>query len=250
LRVAGSTSSHSGRQAKKYWTTAIDVIALATYPMNQWSALAPSPAPTRRSCAERERSAIEGRFARAGGSHPTRRGVVSTVSSCTRREPVDVTDKKSTRIALSQITTLEQALDQAPARNTTEVSKARAIAILAPKLHALRAKGYAWRDVAAWLTEHGVSVTTPALQRYLRTAKPSLRREKGGAASRRSSASEEGGAPLQAATSPSTRVQAAVSPQPASRPATAPVQGTAESSARPQPPTRSGFVVRPDTKDI
>lgn len=148
-----------------------------------------------------------------------------------------MTDKKTTRIALSQITTLEQALDQVPARNATEISKARAIAILAPKLHALRAKGYAWRDVAAWLTEHGVSVTTPALQRYLRTAKPAApTRDKRRAASGRSNVSGEAGTTTQGA----TRVQAAVAPPPAPRSASIPVQGGTEPSTKPQPPIRSG----------
>jgi hypothetical protein len=83
-----------------------------------------------------------------------------------------VTDKPSTKIALSEIATLEHLIDQAPARSASEVSKRRAIGILAPKLYELRAKGYAWRDVAAWLTEHGLAVTVPALQRYLRGVKP------------------------------------------------------------------------------
>jgi hypothetical protein len=82
-----------------------------------------------------------------------------------------MTASKSTNIALSQIAILEQALDEVPARNATEVGKAKAIGILAPKIHALRAKGYAWREVAAWLTEHGVAVTVPALQRHLRGEK-------------------------------------------------------------------------------
>jgi hypothetical protein len=162
---------------------------------------------------------------------------------------VDVTEKKASRIALSQITTLEQALDQAPARNATEVSKARAIAILAPKLHALRAKGYAWRDVAAWLTEHGVLVTTPALQRYLRTAKPSgPGRDKRRAASSRSDASGVAGTATQVPPLPSTGVQAGLAPSQAPRSASTPVQGSTDLSSRPS--TRSGFVVRPDTKDI
>jgi hypothetical protein len=83
-----------------------------------------------------------------------------------------VTDKHSTKIALSEIATLEHLIDQAPARSASEVSKRRAISILAPKLYELRGKGYAWRDVATWLTEHGLAVTVPALQRYLRGVKP------------------------------------------------------------------------------
>jgi integrase len=82
-----------------------------------------------------------------------------------------VTDKNHTKIALSQIATLEQLIDKAPARSASEVSKRRAIGILAPKLYELRSKGYRWRDVAAWLTENGLAVTVPALQRHLRGVK-------------------------------------------------------------------------------
>jgi hypothetical protein len=83
-----------------------------------------------------------------------------------------VTDKNQTKVPLSQLSTLEQLIDKAPARSASEVSKRRAIAILAPKIYELRSKGYGWRDVAAWLTENGLAVTVPALQRYLRAAKP------------------------------------------------------------------------------
>lgn len=155
-------------------------------------------------------------------------------------------DKKATRVALSQIASLEQELDQTPARNATEVSKGHAIAILAPKLHALRAKGYAWRDIAAWLTEHGVSVSTPALQRYLRTAKPSLKREKGGGGSRLGSALEQRSSTAHASTSPSTRAhgtQTTGSVPP-------PVRTPTDANTRGQQPTPDGFVVRPDRREI
>jgi hypothetical protein len=102
-------------------------------------------------------------------------------------------DNKSSTIALSQIATLEQALDEAPARSTTEVGKGKAIGILAPKLYALRAKGYTWRDVAAWLTDHDVAVTPAALQRYLREGKiAAAKRDKVGAKTRREGASRDG----------------------------------------------------------
>jgi hypothetical protein len=82
-------------------------------------------------------------------------------------------DKSNTKIPLSELATIEQLLDQTPAHKATEVSKRRAIGILAPKLYGLRDKGYTWRTIAAWLTDHGLAVTVPALQRYLRSAQPS-----------------------------------------------------------------------------
>ena len=99
-----------------------------------------------------------------------------------------MTDAKHGKITVSQIAILEQALDEAPTRNTTDVGKGKAICMLAPKLYSLRAKGYAWRDIAAWLTERGVVVTATTLQRYLREEKRAAgRRDKVRATSRRSS---------------------------------------------------------------
>lgn len=83
-----------------------------------------------------------------------------------------MTDKNQTKVPLSQTLYLQQLIDKGPARCASEVSKRRAIAILAPKLYELRSKGYGWRDVAAWLTENGLAVTVPALLRYLRAAEP------------------------------------------------------------------------------
>lgn len=156
-----------------------------------------------------------------------------------------MTTSKSTNIALSQIAILEQALDEAPSRNATEVGKAKAIGMLAPKIHALRAKGYAWREVAAWLTEHGIAVTVPALQRHLRGAKTiENNRDKAGAKSRRASSS-----------SAVTHESAIAQPLPASQrqepkgasPAAPSPTPTARTPAR---STYGSFVPRPDTKNI
>jgi len=156
-----------------------------------------------------------------------------------------LTASKSTNIALSQIAILEQALDEVPARNATEVGKAKAIGILAPKIHALRAKGYAWREVAAWLTEHGVAVTVPALQRHLRGAKTmQSNRDKAGAKSRRASSS-----------SAVTHESAIAQPRPASQQQepkrASPAAQSPDPAARtPARSTYGSFVPRPDTKNI
>jgi hypothetical protein len=86
-------------------------------------------------------------------------------------EHVNVADKLGTKITLSEVASLQQAIEQAPTKSPTEVSKRQAIGLLAPKLYEMRAKGYAWRDVAALLSEHGLTVTVSALQRHLRAAK-------------------------------------------------------------------------------
>ena len=78
-----------------------------------------------------------------------------------------MTDTQPTKIALSDVETLRQLLDEVPAHCATTVSKQQAIAMLAPRLHAMRAKGYTWRAIAAWLMDHGLSVSQHALERYL-----------------------------------------------------------------------------------
>jgi hypothetical protein len=82
-----------------------------------------------------------------------------------------VPPKPSAKIPLSEIAKLEHLIDQEPAREPSEVSKRQAVVMLAPKLHELRHKGYAWCDVAAWLSGHGLTMTAAALQRHLRGVK-------------------------------------------------------------------------------
>ena len=74
----------------------------------------------------------------------------------------------TTKIAVSDLDTLDQLLDEVPVHRDTSVSKQRAIGILAPKLYAMRAKGYSWGDIAAGLVDHGLTITRVALQGYLR----------------------------------------------------------------------------------
>jgi hypothetical protein len=155
-----------------------------------------------------------------------------------------MTDGKNGKITLSQIAILEQALDEAPTRSTTDVGKAKAISILAPKLHALRGKGYAWREIAAWLTERGVVVTAVSLQRYLREEKlAATRRDKVRPTSRRSGPARD--VTPTTTSSPVAAVSAnASTPQPGPRtpPHAAPVP------AGSRPPHPSSFVPRPDSE--
>jgi hypothetical protein len=161
-----------------------------------------------------------------------------------------VTDKPSTKIALSEIATLEHLIDQAPARSASEVSKRRAIGILAPKLYELRAKGYAWREVAAWLTEHGLAVTAPALQRYLRGVKPPATsgnpsRSTGG----RTKASRD--ERTASRISPPALVQVPViSGRQMNAASVAAIGPQAKAPAPEQGKRRSEFVPRPDSEDI
>jgi hypothetical protein len=163
-----------------------------------------------------------------------------------------VADTHSTKIALSDIANLEQLIDQAPARQATDVSKRRAIGILAPKLYELRGKGYAWREVAAWLTEHGLTVTVPALQRYLRGVRPpAINGATGRPTAARSTASRDGKAVPRSPPASSVDTTA-ISPGRGQRNVPPVGPPAAEGTARiPRPELRrSEFVPRPDTKDI
>jgi hypothetical protein len=156
-------------------------------------------------------------------------------------------DNKSTTIALSQIATLEQALDEAPARNATEVGKGKAIGLLAPKLYALRAKGYTWREVAAWLTDHDMAVTPATLQRYLREGKiAAAKRDKVDAKTRREGAARD------VAAGTATVDSKGVPPQPRPSSAAPSMQApNAGAAATARPAYASGkFIPRPDTENI
>jgi hypothetical protein len=84
--------------------------------------------------------------------------------------------KHSAKIPLSEVSKLEQLIDQEPAREQSAVSRRQAVAMLAPKLYEMRRKGYAWSDVAAWLSEHGLTMSAAALQRHLRSVKDATAR--------------------------------------------------------------------------
>jgi hypothetical protein len=86
-----------------------------------------------------------------------------------------VADDVGPKIALSEISNLQQLINQAPARSATEVSKRQAIAMLAPNIFELRAKGYAWRDVAAWLTDLETFAECAVLRAKTRTIRPAQR---------------------------------------------------------------------------
>ena len=163
-----------------------------------------------------------------------------------------VTDKPSTKIALSEIATLEHLIDQAPARSASEVSKRRAISILAPKLYELRGKGYAWRDVATWLTEHGLAVTVPALQRYLRGVKPpAATGDSGRSRGARSKASRNGEAGSRISPAASVDVPVVSPGREMNTAASTAARGPqAKAPAAEQGKRRSEFVPRPDSEDI
>lgn len=159
-----------------------------------------------------------------------------------------MTTKPSTKIAVSELDKLGHLLDQIPPHHETAISKQKAIALLAPKLHAMRAKGYSWNDVAAWLMDNGLSVTRVALQGYLRRTGRVEARARPGAARKprqRIPGSPASGSPPLAGAPP-----VSTSP-PAPAAAHAPQRIKDDIERRYDPSARrSQFNVRPDTENI
>ena len=96
-----------------------------------------------------------------------------------------MTPKKRCKISVSELRNIARSLDALPPHRDTSVSKQKAIALLAPELHAMRSKGYSWSAIAALLTSNGVPVSAVALQSYLwrarvadETVRPASRRKR------------------------------------------------------------------------
>jgi hypothetical protein len=157
-----------------------------------------------------------------------------------------VQPKHSAKIPLSEIAKLEHLIDQEPALAPSEVSKRQAVAMLAPKLYEMRRKGYAWRDVAAWLSGHGLTMTAAALQRHLRGVKDASVR---GGSRARSKGPGDGKADASPALAASTLAPAAPSAPP---PKVSPPLGPppVEPKARDLEPPKgaSSLTVRPDRR--
>jgi hypothetical protein len=159
-----------------------------------------------------------------------------------------VPPKHSAKIPLSEIANLEHLIDQEPARAPSEVSRRQAVAMLAPKLYEMRHKGYAWRDVAAWLSGHGLTMTTAALQRHLRGVKDESVR--GGTRGRAKGPADgkAGASSALSATTPAPDAPAAAPPKASPPPGPLPVEPNARDME--QPKGAAGFAVRPDRRII
>ncbi|MGO9834104.1 MAG: hypothetical protein ACLP1X_07815 [Polyangiaceae bacterium] len=156
--------------------------------------------------------------------------------------------KHSAKIPLSEVAKLEDLIEQEPARAPSEVSKRQAVAMLAPKLYEMRRKGYAWRDVAAWLSGHGLTMTAAALQRHLRGVKDASVR---GGARARGKGPGDGKAdasPALAASTPAAAAATAPPPKVSPAPGLPPVEPKARDFESPK--GASSFTVRPDRRII
>jgi hypothetical protein len=155
-----------------------------------------------------------------------------------------VPPKHSAKIPLSEVAKLEQLIDQEPARAPSEVSKRQAVAMLAPKLYEMRRKGYAWRDVAAWLSGNGLPMSAAALQRHLRDVKDTSVR---GGSRGRGKGPGDGKADISSAPAPATPGPVA---QTAPLPKGTPPLGEPKTRELEPPKGASSFTVRPDRKII
>jgi len=75
------------------------------------------------------------------------------------------------RIPMVAIDKIQRELQDAPECPVEEVSKVRAVRLLAPQICAMQSKGYSLVAIAAMLSERGLAVTAPALKSYLNVAK-------------------------------------------------------------------------------
>jgi len=163
----------------------------------------------------------------------------------TREAPL--ADRQHAKISSSQVENISKKLDAIEAPGDSALSKQKAIAVLAPKLHAMRAKGYTWTAISAWLKDNGLDVTSVALQGYLRRARVEAKKNRaavGRKAGAQKPADQASSAPpsTTAPTSASTPRNATAGPGSEKQPA--------ERAAQP-PRVRYGtFVPREDTKDI
>jgi hypothetical protein len=159
------------------------------------------------------------------------------------------------KIAFAEIEKLERLLDDTPAHRADALSKREAVIRLAPRLHELHARGYSWRAVAQWLTDHGLAVTHSMLGGYLRrvpdpTARAPARRLKARHAVAARGASM---VTVEPASPPRDSMLAEVPPLPGSHSLAAPakqapvrlVPAGSQAGSR-----RSDFAVRPDSEDI
>ena len=120
--------------------------------------------------------------------------------------------------------------------------------MLAPKLYEMRRKGYAWSDVAAWLSGHGLTMTATALQRHLRGVKDASLRVGSRVRGKGPSDGKAGASPAPAASTPAAATPTA--PPPKVSPPLGPPPVEPKAPDLEPPKGAPSFTVRPDRKSI
>jgi hypothetical protein len=159
-------------------------------------------------------------------------------------------------IAMATIKDIQRLLEDSPARESSEVSKVQALRLLAPQILLMQSKGYSAAHIAGLLSERGVVVTAATLKSHLSRfktaeAQEALRAKPAKRTNRETTlpaTSSRAVAPPMP-TAPAT-VATTAAPSPPSKEATEPAKRPAPSTVPDLTPRRSGFTVRPDTKDI
>ena len=179
------------------------------------------------------------------------------VSKAPRRIPTK-------KIELSAVAEIQASLRHAPPRPQTHVRYAKAIELMASDIHAMRARGYGWNDIAAMLADMGLQLSATTIQEYVRRVGGNAPEASTGRKRRRGE-----GVRATSTSTPRERSQASVahvaqdtpnalgtsSPPPrptASTPVAKPLAATSpfpERHAAEDVP-RWSFPVRPDTKDL
>ena len=159
-------------------------------------------------------------------------------------------------IAMATIKDIQRHLEDSPARESSEVSKVQALRLLAPQILLMQSKGYSAAHIAGLLSEKGVVVTAATLKSHLSRfksaeAQEALRAKPAKRTSRETSlpATSSRAVAPPAPTAPAT-VATTVPPPAPTKEATEPAKRPAGTTAQESVPRRSGFTVRPDTKDI
>ena len=74
------------------------------------------------------------------------------------------------KIRREDIEKAAQYFDEAPEVQPEEVTRKEAVRTLAPKIKAMRRKGYTWPKIAELLTKYGISIEPGLLTSYFRAA--------------------------------------------------------------------------------
>jgi hypothetical protein len=159
-------------------------------------------------------------------------------------------------IAMATIKDIQRLLEESPARESSEVSKVQALRLLAPQILLMQSKGYSAAHIAGLLSERGVVVTAATLKSHLSRFKSAEAQEalRAKPAKRTCRETSLPATPSRAAAppvpTPPATVATTAAQQPASKEATEPARRPAPPTVAENVPRRSGFAVRPDTKDI
>jgi hypothetical protein len=137
---------------------------------------------------------------------------------------------QQTRFPMSEVTGLQNQLENMPEPPPRDLSRREAIVALTPQIRALQAKGYTFAAIAALLTERGLPVTEAMLKKSL--ARPASGRKR----LRRATRSTANGAP---GTAPGEATGAAPTAHPT---ATETSTGTTAVPATVAPPSMAGDV--------